>query len=172
MTRVQYAKVTTKRCPMYDPACAARVIEHIQNQYPRSFGACDCGWVARVLRENDAVAQQREFALAALRASAAGEPLPPPPLDVPTGLAIEHTATCGSHREIPFDAAALVESKCGRFTRGAHAGQLRGWASIEVTTAGGWKKSGPGERNGRVIYPGTILAIRIEGFVGKTYLEV
>jgi hypothetical protein len=68
---------------------------------------------------------------------------------------------------------ALVETQCGRFVRGAKKGLLRGWASIEVVTEGGWKKSGPGERNGRVVRPGQILSINIgDDFSGKTYLEV
>lgn len=72
----------------------------------------------------------------------------------------------------PFDAAQLVEERCGRFTRGAHVGKLRGWAAIEIVTVGGWKKHGPGYLNGRVVRPGQILSIRIEDFNGKTYLEV
>jgi hypothetical protein len=38
---------------------------------------------------------------------------------------------------------------------------------------GGWKRHGPGERNGRVVYPSTILSINIgDDFSGKTYLEI
>ena len=72
-----------------------------------------------------------------------------------------------------FDAVALIEERCGRFVRGPKKGQLRGWAAIEVVTEGGWKKSGPGERNGHVVRPGQILSISIgDDFSGKTYLEV
>lgn len=104
---VQYASTTIKKCPMFDDVCAAKVIEHIGNQYPQ-----------------------------------------------------------------PFDATALVEEKCGRFVRGKHVGKLRGWAEIEVVVVGGWKKDGPGYRNGRVVRPGTILGIRIVDFNGKSYLGV
>lgn len=72
----------------------------------------------------------------------------------------------------PFDATAMVEEHCGRFKRGAHAGKLRGWAEIEVVTEGGWKRNGPGERNGGVVRPGTVLGIRIVDFNGHPYLEV
>src|SRR5262245_21368697 len=129
---VQYATITTKRCPMYDDACAARIIAQIAAQYPTTAAPCDCESVTPV-----------------------------------------HFATCASNGPaVPFDATALVEKQCGRFTRGAHAGKLRGWAEVEICTEGGWKRYGPGERNGRVVYPGTILAIRITDFSGKTYLEV
>ena len=70
------------------------------------------------------------------------------------------------------DAAALVQLSCGRYTRGKHVGKLRGWASLDVVTEGGWQRIGPGERNGRVVYPGTLLAVRIDDFNGKPYLEV
>jgi hypothetical protein len=71
------------------------------------------------------------------------------------------------------DALRLIEERCGRFVRGRNKGRLRGWASIEIVTEGGWKKHGPGERNGRVVYPGTILGISIgDDFSGRTYLEV
>lgn len=71
----------------------------------------------------------------------------------------------------PADALKLIEEKCGRFTRGAHKGRLRGWASIEVVTEGGWKRHGPGERHGGVVYPGTVLGISIgDDFTGTTYL--
>ena len=71
-----------------------------------------------------------------------------------------------------FDAKALVEERCGRFVRGAHVGKLRGWAEIEVVTEGGWRRYGPGERNGRVVYPRAVLGIRIVDFNGKPYLEL
>lgn len=71
-----------------------------------------------------------------------------------------------------FDAAALLEERCGRFQRGAHAGQLRGWAKITICTEGGWLRHGSGERNGRVVYPGTVLGVEISDFNGKVYLAV
>lgn len=104
---VQYATVVTKRCPMSDPACAARVIERLTELYP-------------------------------------------PGLDV----------------------AAMVEQACGRFVRGQHKGQLRGWAELDIVTEGGWKRRGPSEGNGYVVYPGRCLAVRIVPFAGPPYLEV
>ncbi len=72
----------------------------------------------------------------------------------------------------PFDAAALVEERCGRYRRGKHTGKLRGWASLEVVTVGGWKKDAPGYGHGRVVRPGQLLSVRISDFNGKSYLEV
>jgi hypothetical protein len=71
-----------------------------------------------------------------------------------------------------FDAMALIEEQCGRFTSGKSAGKLRGWAEIEVVTTGGWKKTAQGEGHGFVARPGRVLSIRISDFSGKTYLEV
>jgi len=82
---------------------------------------------------------------------------------------IEHV---GSFYCQPFDAAKLVEERCGRYVRGKHAGKLRGWASLEVVTVGGWKKDAPGYGSGRVVRPGQLLSVRITDFNGKTYLEV
>jgi hypothetical protein len=108
---VQYANTVTKRCPMADPACAAKVAEHIAQFYCQPFTQAD--------------------------------------------------------------ALALIEQQCGRFVRGPKKGLLRGWASIEIVTEGGWKRHGPGERNGGVVYPGRVLSISIgDDFSGKTYLEV
>jgi hypothetical protein len=104
---VQYATVETKRCPMSDDGCAARVIEHLTAKYAPGT-----------------------------------------------------------------DVAAIVEKACGRFSRGKHPGKLRGWASIEVCTEGGWRRLGPGERNGYVMRPGTIGRVAIEDFNGRPYLEV
>jgi hypothetical protein len=104
MAGIQRAIVTTKRCPMSDDVCAAKVIEHLSN------------------------------------------------LGVP-------------------NAAQVVEEKCGRFKSGKTPGKLRGWASIAVCTEGGWKRNGPGEGNGRVVYPGTILGVAITDFYGKAYVE-
>ena len=108
---VQYASTVTKRCPMADPVCAAKVAEQISAFYPQPFTA--------------------------------------------------------------EQATALIEERCGRYVRGRNKGLLRGWASIQVVTEGGWQRHGPGERDGGVIYPGRILSISIgDDFSGKTYLEV
>ena len=105
------AVIVTKRCPMYDDACAARVAAQISALYP--------------------------------------------------------TAESG-----PFDAMALIEERCGRFTRGAHVGKVRGWAEIRVAESGGWLARGPGYMNGRVVRPGTVVGVAITAFDGRTYLEV
>lgn len=103
-----YARVETRRVPMFDDAAAAKVAEHISAKYPQ-----------------------------------------------------------------PFDAMALIEEKCGRFVRGKHTGKLRGWATIEVVTVGGWKKDGPGYRHGHVVLPGIVLRVTIaDDYAGKTYLDV
>lgn len=101
---IQYASTSTRRVPMHDPACAAKVIEHVS----RMTGG---------------------------------------------------------------DSTAYVEEKCGRYTRGAHKGALRGWASITVVEVGGWKKNGPGEGNGRVVRPGTVLSVVIADFNGREFLS-
>lgn len=71
----------------------------------------------------------------------------------------------------PFDATELVETACGRYTRGKHVGKLRGWATINVVTVGGWRREGPGYRNGRVMYPGTIASISITDYNGNPYFQ-
>jgi len=63
-----------------------------------------------------------------------------------------------------------IEEKCGRFIRGKHIGQLRGWAHWSVVVRGGWLKDGPGYMNGHVVRPGTIFNIEISDFNGKRYL--
>jgi hypothetical protein len=111
-----YAQTTTKRVPMFDPAVAAKVAEHVSGFYCQALAAD-------------------------------GTP-------------------------IPFDGMALIEEKCGRYTRGAHKGQLRGWAEITIVERGGWKKDAPGYLNGHVERPGQIRSIRITDFTGRCYLEV
>src|SRR5436190_3689548 len=104
---VQYASFETKRCPMSDDICAAKVIEHIANLSTQPFTIADA-----------------------------------------------------------FD---LVESKCGRFTRGKTPGALRGWASITICTVGGWTRK---DGYGHVVYPGTLVRVRISDYNDKTYLEL
>lgn len=112
---VQYATITTKRCPLFDDACAEKVVGLVAAFYPPAADGMP----------------DRNFA------------------------------------------AQLIAERCGRYVRGKNVGKLRGWASIRICTEGGWKRHGPGERNGRVIYPGVILGVSIgDDFSGKTYLEV
>ncbi len=105
---VQYASFETKRCPMSDDICAAKVIEHIASLSVQPFTVADA-----------------------------------------------------------FD---LVESKCGRFTRGKTPGALRGWASITICTVGGWMRRGYDA--GHVVYPGTLVSVRISDYNDKIYLEI
>lgn len=71
-----------------------------------------------------------------------------------------------------FDARQAVEIHCGRYTRGRNIGKLRGWANIVVCVEGGWRKSGPGYMNGRVVYPGTVLGLSVTDYLGKEYFSV
>lgn len=106
---VQYASFEVKRCPMFDPICAAKVAEHIAHFQVQPFS--------------------------------------------------------------PAAAMALIEQKCGRYVRGKHKGELRGWATIKRCTVGGWMRYGPGECNGRVVYPGTLMSVSIgDDCTGKIYL--
>lgn len=50
-----------------------------------------------------------------------------------------------------------IAKRAGRFTRGAHKGQVRGWLFLHICSEGGWKRDGSGEGGG-VILPGTIYA--------------
>ena len=175
---IQYASTTIKKCPMYDDACAIRIIEQIANRMTR--GAHTQASVAgnivneertiamyvdtiRVLRDQEVVDDNTQQAIRNLEAEI-----------VDRRKVIAAWQQAGERITDPkAEAAKLVEEKCGRYTRGQHVGKLRGWASIEVVTEGGWKKYGPGERNGRVVRPGTVLSIRIgDDFTHKTYLEV
>lgn len=110
---VQRARIETKRCPMADENCAARVIGLIEGFYTRD---------------------------------AAGQ--------------------------LTVNVREIIEKACGRYVRGKNKGKLRGWASIEVVTAGGWQVLGPGAGNGRVVRPGTVIGIKIEDFVGHVYYDV
>jgi hypothetical protein len=93
--------------------------------------------------------------------------------DVAAYKVAEHIAAFYPQPFTVAEALALIEARCGRYIRGAHKGQLRGWATLEVVREGGWKRYGPGEGNGRVVRPGRILSISIgDDFSGKTYLEV
>ena len=71
----------------------------------------------------------------------------------------------------PEDAKALIEKTCGRYVRGKHKGEIRGYAHIRVCTVGGWQVLGPGQGNGRVVYPGRVLSVTIVDFVGNAYLK-
>ncbi len=165
---VQYARTTTKSCPMYDDACAARVIQQIADRYPRGLGATA---QAEVERREQQIAQY-EGIIPILNDPQAIENLTVEILELRAQAAAYRRAVEAETVSPEQRAAALVEEKCGRYTRGQHAGKLRGWAEIEVVVEGGWRKYGPGERNGRVVRPGTILKIEIRPFAGAPYLTV
>lgn len=180
---VQYATITTKRCPMHDPTCAERVIGMIADYMTRRVAQTPSSLELEAAAAEREIAQY-EGAIAMIRnAEARGAGYPDSAaaiLNLEAEIA-EKQVVARVYRkkaaEMPaFDpqaaATKLVEERCGRYQRGAHAGQLRGWAEIDVCTEGGWKKNGPGERNGRVVYPGTVVHIRINDFNGNAYLEV
>jgi len=101
---VQYASIQSKTCPMFDPACAAKVAEHISRFRCQPFSS--------------------------------------------------------------EDAMVLVESACGRYVRGKHKGQLRGWAEIRVCTVGGWWRE-----QSRVLLPGMVILVAVRDYSGKVYIE-
>lgn len=69
------------------------------------------------------------------------------------------------------DAAKLVEEKCGRFVRGKNKGKLRGWATWEFCSRGGWHRRHPGDY-GHVVYPGAVMKVEIKPYLGEPYLSV
>jgi len=89
------------------------------------------------------------------------------------GKVAEHMAALTPQPYTVDDAAADLERTCGRFTRGAHAGGLRGWASILVCTRGGWVRTGqsygPGESQGYVARPGQVLGVAVTAYDGQVY---
>lgn len=80
--------------------------------------------------------------------------------------------TRNANGELTIDVPAMIEKACGRYIRGKHVGKLRGYAHMTVVTKGGWQKLGPGEGNGRVVTPGTILDISIVDYTGKPYFAI
>ena len=167
---VQRATVTTKRCPMYDEVCAAKVAERLAAMYPGTSKPCDCTAADDSLR---AFLERSGLSAEVIAEALATAWTPEQKAQLAATVPTQHHATCASHTVETVDAMKLIEEKCGRYTRGQHKGQLRGWAEMAVVTEGGWKKYGPGERNGRVVRPGQVLGIKIgDSFSGKTYLEV
>lgn len=85
---------------------------------------------------------------------------------------IAHLSVRNGNGELSFDPMQLLEDRCGRLTRGAHKGKLRGWVHIKVVSRGGWLKKGPGYMNGRVVRPDQVIGFGIYDFHGKPYLEM
>lgn len=73
------------------------------------------------------------------------------------------------------DALAMFEVQLGRLTRGTHKGGLRGWATVEVVSEGGWKRGGPSYHGdgpvGRVVRPGELVRVTVSDFAGKILFE-
>lgn len=61
-------------------------------------------------------------------------------------------------------ATSEIETACGRYSRGAHKGQLRGWAVVTVVREGGWNRA-----VGGVLYPGTVVSVTISDFNNRPY---
>ena len=54
-----------------------------------------------------------------------------------------------------------IEAIVGKYSRGKYVDTLRGAVKYDYYYYGGWKAEGPGEHNGRVIRPGTILNVEL-----------
>lgn len=65
---------------------------------------------------------------------------------------------------------AYIEERCGRYTRGAHAGYLKGWATFEVCREGGWSRRF--SAFGGVVRPGTLAGITVTDFHGRELLRL
>jgi hypothetical protein len=169
-----YAQATTKRVPMFDPAVAAKVAEHVSGFYCQAQHPDVTKWeiAHAILEEQDRVSRE---AVVKLHANGGTDEDVLKFATEQAELFAARRAALGpkpSLAPIPFDGMALIEEKCGRYTRGAHKGQLRGWAEITIVERGGWKKDAPGYLNGHVERPGQIRSIRITDFTGRCYLEV
>lgn len=84
----------------------------------------------------------------------------------------EHVASFMTQPFSVEQAKQLIEEKCGRYVKGKHKGELRGYAYLRVCTVGGWKFNGPGQGNGFVAYPGKLYGLTIADFDGHPYLAV
>jgi len=85
---------------------------------------------------------------------------------------IENASTRTGTGELNLDVPALIEQRCGRYVRGKHQGEIRGWATWQFVLRGGWVKDGHGYLNGHVVRPGQIVSLVVSDFSGKIYLEV
>lgn len=84
---------------------------------------------------------------------------------------VENSCTRTGSGQLTVDIPSLIEKRCGRFSRGKHAGELRGWASWQIVTGGGWLKDGPGYMNGHVVRPGQAFGLQITDFSGKVLFD-
>jgi hypothetical protein len=82
---------------------------------------------------------------------------------------VEYFSTRNSMGEITFDPIALIEEKCGRYTRGKHKGELRGYLEVLYVSIGGWRKTGS-YMQGYAVRPGKVLGVKISGWKGEVYL--
>lgn len=177
---IQYAAITSKVFgPMSDPAVAERVIAKIAEQMTRGLNT-DQVKNAQIAQREDAIKSYEDVIALVSRddnphhdTDGTRESIAHFEAEI---VELRKQITALQNAPAPKDpveiAREMVETHCGRYTRGKNEGQLRGWAHIEICTEGGWKKDGPGERNGRVIRPGRVTAIKILDFHGKAFLEV
>jgi len=84
----------------------------------------------------------------------------------------ENSCTRTGTGQLTVDIPALIEQKCGRYSKGKHKGQLRGWATWTYVERGGWVRNGPGYGNGHVVRPGHNIAVTVSDYTGNHYLEV
>jgi len=82
----------------------------------------------------------------------------------------QSTRNCAG--EMTIDPAKFIEEKCGRYARGKHAGQLRGWATWTYVLHGGWTIDGPGAGNGHVVRPGQFISLVVADFNGNPYFTL
>lgn len=83
------------------------------------------------------------------------------------GKTVQHISDlCGVDSE---EAMAMLEKHCGRYVRGKHKGELRGYVAVSYCREGGWLRTGS---EGRVVYPGTILGLEVCGFNGEEMLKL
>ena len=70
---------------------------------------------------------------------------------------------------------ATLEAKIPRYKRGAQKGQRKGTANIVECVEGGWIWLGPGDGNGRVLFPGTVTGVWLgisNGFENVTFAQI
>lgn len=86
---------------------------------------------------------------------------------------LEHIKTlCNMDRE---EAMNMLEKQCGRYTRGKHKGELRGYVAVTYCVEGGWLRTGASGTHGpegRVVYPNTLTNLEICGFGGEELLKI
>lgn len=72
---------------------------------------------------------------------------------------VEHYAALLSSNVDRAELARELDAKVPRYVRGPKKGRRKGMAVISICTEGGWYRIGDGERNGRVLYPGSVVGV-------------